>query len=152
MIEGTPGIDRRRKVSHGEIRADAPAPTPEPVRSADVRGPSREQLVAAARERAAPPTSAQSIPLKKIAVGAGVTGGGLFAGTILANLAAMWGIHKVMDKVGDFLAGPIVKGILKLGKLNPFSWVWNKIVGEKGGSHGHDDHGHGGGHAPAAHH
>lgn len=88
---------------------------------------------------------------KKIAIGTGIGVGGAFAGTIALSMAAMWGIHTVMDKVGDFFAGPSVKAILKLGKFNPFKWAWNRIVGGSGGSHGHDDHshGHGGGHAPA---
>jgi hypothetical protein len=132
MVERLPSIDRRREAPLDGVPAEALVPAPEPARATE-REPSREQLVAAAKQRAALPTSVPSVPLKKIATGAGIGVGGLFAGTIVAQLAAMWGIHKVMDKVGDFFAGPIVKGILKLGKLNPFSWVWNKIVGDKGG-------------------
>lgn len=85
--------------------------------------------------------------VQKAALGAGVVVGAPFAATIAGSLLAMLGIHKVMNKVGDFFAGPIVKGILSLSVLNPFKKVWNRIFGGSGGSHDHAHaHDHGGGH------
>lgn len=142
--EQLPAFERReRNVPREEsiaspVKAEAPVSVP-PITHAIEQPTSVPSVM--------PPESTEWSTGTKIAAGAGIGVGGTFIAAIAGQIAGMWGIHKVMNRIADAVAEPLVTGILALGKLNPFKKVWNWIVGGDGGSHSHDDHGHGGGHA-----
>lgn len=137
------GARRRTFEYSSDVAAQLPSRTPErnvPLRHAP---PTREELIRAAQHRtgALAPVAKQRSPSRVAEFGKEVAAGTV-EGTITVlgvaakgSVMAGWGFHTVMSRAADFIAQPIVNGLLSLqSTLSPLSWVWNKILGKKGGA------------------